>query len=170
MDALEAAINAARSVSLDISPRGPDSARRNYSDTVDLWRSRVEPGLEHWLGNDRITEDQARIIRDLSPYEQVPVIFELEAEGIFFAKDLSKSIIYSVAPPGTSQHLSMLAIDIEQHADPDVRSIMADHGWFQTVFSDLPHFTFLGMAEAELPGTGLKQIKGAGRTLWVPDI
>ena len=98
------------------------------------------------------------------------MILGLERDGIFFAKDLSKSIIYSVAPPGTSQHLSMLALDVKEYEDARVRAILAKHGWYQTVVSDLPHFTFLGVAEKDLPKLGLKMVTNADRSFWIPDI
>ena len=49
-----------------------------------------------------VDQAEAARIRGLTPYEQVPEVFRLESQGIYFAKDLSKSIIYSVAPPGAS--------------------------------------------------------------------
>jgi hypothetical protein len=98
------------------------------------------------------------------------MVLELERDRIFFAKDLSKSIIYSVAPPGASQHLAMLAFDVAEYYDAEVRSLLARHGWFQTVTSDLPHFTFLGADESDLPGLGLKRIENGDRHFWVPDI
>lgn len=170
MDALLVAIEEAESVGLMISPRGPDSARRDYNGTVELWASRVEPALEHWVKQGRLLADDAEAIRSLDPFQQVPKILRLEAEGIWFAKDLSKSIIYSVAPPGTSQHLAMLAFDVGEFADVAVREILARHGWFQTVISDLPHFTFLGVREAELFDLGLKRVESNSQVFWIPEI
>ena len=89
---------------------------------------------------------------------------------IFFAKSLDKSIIYSVAPPGSSQHIAMLAYDVKEFDNERVRSILAEHGWFQTVTSDLPHFTYIGVKEAELPGLGLKKVRSNDRDFWVPDL
>jgi hypothetical protein len=168
MKALRDAANEAAAAGLSITPRGTDAARRSYEDTVSLWASRVEPGLAHWTDNGRISSDEAKRIRALAPYEQVPEILKLEASGIYFAQDLSKSIVYSVAPPGSSQHLSMLALDLSEFDNSEVRSIMAKHGWFQTVISDLPHFTFLGATEQELPGLGLKKKTNGGRVFWIP--
>ena len=170
MNGLKEAIAEARQNSLSITPRGADSARRNYTGTVELWASRVNPGLAHWVSKKRLTDSEAARIKALSPFDQVPEIFKLESQGMFFAKDLSKSIIYSVAPPGTSQHISMLALDVSEHENPRVRDILAKHGWFQTVVSDLPHFTFLGVTEAQLAGLGLKKKNDGGRIFWVPDI
>jgi hypothetical protein len=100
----------------------------------------------------------------------VPEIFALEEKGIYFAKDLSKSIIYSVAPPGASQHLAMLAFDVAEFADPEIRRLLADHYWYQTVASDLPHFTYLGVAEEELPGLGLEKVEISGFSFWIPGV
>lgn len=169
MKALLAAATEASALDLNISPRGTGSAARTYGETVSLWASRVEPGLAHWLNEGRISSGDAHSIRALSPFEQVPEILGLESRGIYFAKDLSKSIIYSVAPPGASQHLSLLAFDAAEFDQPPVREILARHGWFQTVTSDLPHFTYLGTAESELPGLGLKKVENAGRYFWVPN-
>lgn len=170
MRALKEAIEEAKRASLAITPRGKDAARRNYTETEGLWKSRVDPGLTHWSQAGRISSTDAQRIRSLSAFEQVPEIFRLESQGIYFSRDLSKSIIYSVAPPGTSQHLAMLALDVSENEDSKVREILANHGWFQTVISDLPHFTYLGVAESELPGLGLKKASQSGRTYWVPNI
>jgi LAS superfamily LD-carboxypeptidase LdcB len=169
-DALAKVAEAAGNSGLSITPRAADSGRRSYDDTVRLWHSRVEPALEHWTALERMTIDEASAIRAMSPFEQVPAVLELERKGIFFAKDLSKSIVYSVAPPGTSQHLSMLAFDVAEFNDPRVRKILADNYWYQTVVSDMPHFTYLGFASDELLGRGLKKEVFDEREFWLPDL
>ena len=169
-DGLRKAVDAACEAGLSITPRAPDSGRRNYQDTIGLWHSRVEPALDHWTALGRISPEKSATIRSLPPFDQVSIVLSLEQQGIFFAKDLSKSIIYSVAPPGASQHLSMLAFDVAEFSDPQVRQILADHFWYQTVPSDLPHFTYLGVAADELPGLGLKLVVNSDRPFWVPDL
>src|SRR5580765_1044000 len=49
MTALKDAIGEAKTASLTITPRGADSARRGYNQTVSLWASRVNPGFVHWV-------------------------------------------------------------------------------------------------------------------------
>ena len=169
MDGLRKAIADAKAAGLSINPRDKDSAKRSYDETIDLWNSRVDPALKHWVGKGKMTQAQADKLKSLSPYEQVPEVLKLEQQGIYFAKDLSKSIIYSVAPPGTSQHLSMLALDVKENEDPKVRDILAKHGWYQTVTSDLPHFTYLGAPDSELSKLGLKKTSDNGRTFWIPE-
>jgi hypothetical protein len=97
-------------------------------------------------------------------------VLELEKSGVYFSKDLSKSILYSIAAPGTSQHIAMLAFDVIEFDNPRVREILAKHGWFQTVLSDLPHFTFLGLKEKDLPKNGLKNVEVDGQTFWIPNV
>jgi hypothetical protein len=170
MSALKKAIEEARSKNLSITPNNADSARRTYQQTVTNWKSRVEPGLRYWVSKGKLSPSEAGRIRSLSPSGQVPEIFRLESQGMFFSKDLSKTIIYSVAPPGASQHISMLALDVKEHDNVRVREILAKYGWFQTVVSDLPHFTYLGVTESELSGLGLKKVSDGGRTFWIPNL
>jgi len=101
--------------------------------------------------------------------EQGAEILRLEGRGLYFSKDFSHSILSSVAIPGASQHLAMLAFDVKEHDNPAVRSILERYGWFQTVKSDLPHFTYLGASKQELPSLGLKMVKQGDRVFWVPD-
>ena len=64
----------------------------------------------------------------------------------------------------------MLALDVTEFENPNVRAVLARHGWFQTVVSDLPHFTYLGVDETELPSLGLKRVVSDGRPFWIPDL
>lgn len=169
MKALLEARAEARASRLDITPRAADAARRSYGDTVRLWTSRVQPALNHWVANNRIPAAESARIRALSPREQIPEVLALEKNGIYFSTQFDKSILYSVAAPGTSQHLSMLALDVAQFENVEVRRILARHGWFQTVVSDLPHFTYLGVDEDQLPSMGLKKVAVGGRVFWIPD-
>lgn len=156
---------------LNITPRdGAEASRRNYADTVRLWNSRFLPALNHWQELGRLTQEQTENLRSLPVIEQVSEVLELEKEGIFFSKNFSKSVLYSIAAPGTSQHVAMLAFDVNEFGDARVREILAEHGWFQTVLSDLPHFTFLGLKEAELPSRGLKSVEADGQMFWIPDV
>lgn len=156
---------------LDITPRdGAEAARRNYEDSVRLWNSRFQPALDYWLSQGRLTEQDVTRLRSLPLSQQVAEVLELEKTGIYFSKDLSKSILYSIAAPGTSQHIAMLAFDVNEFLNPRVREIMAKHGWFQTVLSDLPHFTFLGLKEKDLPKHGLRSLEINGQVFWIPNV
>jgi hypothetical protein len=171
MDALQAAREEARREGLDITPRGgTEAARRSYQDTVRLWNTRFLPALSYWMKRGRLTKEEVARLKSLSLTEQVREVLELEKDGIYFSKDFSKSILYSIAAPGTSQHIMMLALDVDQFLDARVRRILARHGWFQTVKSDLPHFTYLGLDETELPRRGLRSVTSGSQLFWIPNV
>jgi hypothetical protein len=160
----------AQTQGFDLTPRGGEAARRSFADTVRLWESRFAPALAYWQQKGRLPAAKATELRQADLQKQVAGVLELESQGLWFSKDFSKSIFYSVAAPGTSQHLSMLALDVTEFANPKARAILAGHGWFQTVQSDLPHFTYLGLSEAELPARGLVALKTGGQTFWIPNV
>ncbi len=158
---------------LGLTPRGGvEAARRSYADTVRLWHSRVYPALDHWVAQNRISVAEAERVRRLAPHEQLAPVLAWEAQEVFFSKDFAKSILYSVAAPGASQHLSLLAFDVTEFAEASVRATLARHGWFQTVLSDLPHFTYLGVRESDLPDLGLQRCVAPGgeQVFWVPRV
>jgi len=171
MNALENAHSEARKNGLSITPRGGTLAStRSYAETVRLWNSRFLPALNYWAAKGRISKRDAAGARLAPISEQIRRVFEWEENGMWFSKDRSKSILYSVAAPGASQHNFGLALDVMQFSNKSVRDILAKHGWFQTVKSDLPHFTYLGRKETELPGLGLKKVTVGGQTFWIPNM
>jgi hypothetical protein len=171
MRALLAARDEALRAGLDITPRdGAEAGRRDYADTLRLWNSRLLPALEHWQERGRLTRAEADRLLSLPVREQVGAVLECERRGIYFARGFSKSILHSVAAPGASQHLSLLAFDANEYADEGVRRILARHGWFRTVRNDLPHFTYLGRAERDLPSHGLVKLISRDGEFWVPNV
>lgn len=162
----EAADSGRRITALD----GAIAGRRNFEDTLRIWNSRFLPALDHWVAKGKITRPDAEASIRMPLREQIKRVVEWEASGYYFSTGRSKSIFYSVAPPGTSQHLSLIAFDVVEASDPKIRAIMNKYGWFQTIKTDRPHFTYLGVPESELPLRGLKQINRDGHKYWVPDI
>jgi hypothetical protein len=161
----------AMAAGLDITPRGgPEAAKRKFEDTLEFWNDRVDRGCKHWLEKGRLTQEQVDKIKSLQGKEQIKEIFEYEKEEIFFNTFFNYSILYSVAAPGSSQHLALLALDIKEFPNPKIRAIMGNHGWFRTVRNDAPHFTFLGKKESELASLGLKKFENKDGEFWIPDI
>jgi hypothetical protein len=169
MSALLAAIQEANEGRLRITPLdGSIAGTRSYADTVRLWNSRFYRALNYWEKKGRISKANTDEARSLSPFAQVPKVVEWEARGLYFSTNFSRSIFTSVAPPGTSQHLSGLAFDVVEFGSRRVRTILNKHGWFQTVAGDEPHFTYLGFPETELPKRGLISVMKSGYKFWVP--
>lgn len=160
----------AMQIGLNITPLdGSIAAGRSFDDTVRLWNSRLNPGLNYWVRRRRLTYIEAEAVRRAPIRQQIAQVLEWERSDIFFSSDRSKSILYSVAAPGASQHNHLLAFDVEQYANSRVRAILAENGWFQTVRNDPPHFTYLGLSENELPLLGLKPVTNAGQKFWIPN-
>src|SRR5437870_5191162 len=127
-----------------ITARAADAGGRSFEDTVRLWMRNVTRGLEHWKHLERITQERAESIARMSPAEQIAAILNLEeSEELFFGTFFDRSILYSVAAPGASQHLSMLAFDVAEYEDREVSRLLGRYGWYRTVPNDLPHFTYL---------------------------
>jgi hypothetical protein len=175
LEALLTGVGDARMAGLSISARSADSGARSYDDTVNLWLRNVNRGLDHWVEEGRLPAETADQIKHLSPVEQVPVILELEDNhGLFCGTFFDRSILSSVAAPGASQHLSLLAFDVKEYQDREVEKILNSQGWYRTVASDLPHFTFLGHAEGSLPALGLCRVSREygeeSYGFWVPSL
>lgn len=170
LKAFMAARSEARQRKLNINPRGTHSSRRSYSNTVSLWRLRVNAALSYWVSRGKITRLEAENLRSLSIEKQVLRVLALESRKIYFGTGFGKSILHSVSAPGASQHNAMLALDVEQYDNAQVQVILARHGWFQTVKNDAPHFTYLGVEESRLPSRGLKRDTSSGSKVWVPNI
>ncbi len=75
-------------------------------------------------------------------------------------------ILGLVAPPGTSQHLWGLAIDLRV-GSKEQRKALNQNGWFQTVENDVPHWTYVGLSEDNLPLFGFKKQAIRGITYWI---
>jgi hypothetical protein len=175
LDALEAAASEVADRGGSITARASDAGGRSYADTVGLWLRNVTRGLEHWQGRGRINVQLAQSIRKLSPADQIAAILNLEdTEQLFFGTFFDKSILYSVAAPGASQHLSLLAFDVAEYQNIAVERVLGKYGWFRTVPNDLPHFTYLGHREDRLPELKLmrseRQYQDRRYGFWVPDL
>ena len=171
MDALLLAVKEAAEKNLRISPRGgSEAASRSYDDTLRLWNSRFLPALSFYVSKGKISRQDAEVVKKMQITDQVTQVLEWEKQKLWFSTDRTKSILYSVAAPGTSQHIFMLALDVEQFGNKQVRDILAKYGWFQTVQSDLPHFTYLGVSRDELNSYGLVRKVVSGQEFWIPNL
>jgi hypothetical protein len=175
LDALSIAASEMADRRGSITARAADAGGRSYADTVGLWTRNVTRGLDHWQSLGRLTQPRAESLRELMLTEQLAAILDLEeTEQIFFGTFFDKSILYSVAAPGASQHLSMLAFDVAEYEDREVCRVLGARGWYRTVPNDLPHFTYLGHDLDALPGLGLQRIERPYRErvydFWIPDL
>ncbi|MBO3458208.1 D-alanyl-D-alanine carboxypeptidase family protein [Aetokthonos hydrillicola Thurmond2011] len=78
----------------------------------------------------------------------------------------STDILGLVAPPGASQHLWGLAIDLRV-SNPAQKQALNRNGWFQTVENDVPHWTFVGQPQEKLVEFGFKDKVVRGVKYWL---
>ncbi len=175
LDALATAAAEMAERGKSITARADDAGGRSYGDTVRLWTRNVTCGLEHWTGLGRISQEQAQTIGELSPVDQVSAILNLEETAeLYFGTFFNRSILYSVAAPGASQHLSMLAFDVAEYEERETDEALGRNGWYRTVPNDLPHFTYLGCDQGSLAPLGLRRVERIDRgrvySFWTPDV
>lgn len=171
LESLLAARNEALSKNLKITPRnGEEAAQRNYADTLRLWKSRFEPACKYWKNRGKLSAEQIEYLKTLPIKEQVKETLRLEKQGVYFSTNFNYSILQSVAAPGTSQHLSLLAFDVTEYENAEVRRILAKHGWYRTIRNDVPHFTYLGHEENELKNYGLRKIVTKDGEFWLANL
>lgn len=169
--ALDTARNEAAAANAQISPvDDTDAAKRDYNDSARIWSKRFFPALQFWVRAGAIGETEAVAALNEPLAAQARRVLAWETRGFNFGTGRSRSIFSSAAPPGTSQHLSLLAFDTANYGEAKVRTIMNANGWFQTVIDDPAHFTFLGVSENELPGRGLKPVRAGNFIYWLPDM
>ena len=170
-EALKRSIAEAESRGLAITPYdGAVAGSRSYGETLMLWNGRFFSGLDYWIRRGRLTEVDRTAVTGLDLQKRIATIINWESQGIYFSTDKTRSIFSSVAPPGASQHLSMLAFDVTEYYQPEIREILYRNGWYQTVVGDPLHFTFLGVPEVELQSRGLQLVDRGGNRYWVPNL
>ncbi|MBK9529219.1 MAG: hypothetical protein IPO41_13110 [Acidobacteria bacterium] len=166
-----AARAAAAKEGVAISVRGGSTAStRDYAKTVALWESRFHPALLHWSARGRITKADADRARQMPMREQIATVFGWEERKFGFVRIfLNRSYIRSRLQERRAQfHARSRHRAVWQCTK--VRKISGDHGWFQTVKSDLPHFTYLGRTRDELQSLGLKREVISGQEFWIPNM
>lgn len=171
MNALLEAQKEAAKKNLKITVRdGAEGGARSYEKTVELWNSRFFPALNYWVQKGKIAPGDAAAAKAMPIQRQVAQVLKWEEKKLWFSTNRSISIFYSTAPPGASQHVFMLALDVEQYGNKQIRDILAKYGWFQTVKNDLTHFTYLGLEKSDLPKHGLKRKVIGGQEFWIPNM
>lgn len=75
-------------------------------------------------------------------------------------------ILSIVAPPGTSQHLWGLAVDLRV-TNQAQQKVLNQNGWFRTVVNDTPHWTYTGTSREELALLGFKNQVIRGVNYWL---
>jgi len=129
------------------------------ADALNLARGQTSIPLKSGYGGGDCTRTFATHLRFWQKYADSQTL-----QRVRRGQDVA--ILHLVAPPGSSQHLFGLAIDLRP-TNQTQRAILAQHGWFQTVEKDLPHWTYVGLSAAQLQQFGFKNKSDGGISYWV---
>ena len=122
-------------------------------------RSQAKFWLKSGYGNSDCIRDFATTKRFWRKYANSKTL-DLVKEG------KETRILGVVAPPGTSQHLWGLAIDLKVNNEKQVTALN-QNGWYRTVEYDVPHWTYVGYPPETLLRLGFQKKVIGGITYWV---
>ncbi|NJM24125.1 MAG: peptidase M15 [Richelia sp. SM1_7_0] len=129
------------------------------ADALNQANSQIRIRLKSGYGSGDCTRNYATNLRFWNKYANNNTLIRVK-------QGTEKAILGVVAPPGTSQHLWGLAIDLGLLSQKQ-REALQQNGWFQTVENDLPHWTYVGLPEESLPQFGFQKKIIRGITYWL---
>lgn len=129
------------------------------ADALNKARSLQKIPLKSGYGTGDCTRTFATNLRFWQKYANNEILAKVQ-------QGKETKILGLVAPPGTSQHLWGLAIDLRV-TNQRQKQVLNQNGWFQTVENDIPHWTYVGLTEENLHLYGLKNEVVRGITYWV---
>jgi D-alanyl-D-alanine dipeptidase len=133
--------------------------QKSAADAFNKAKSAARISLKSGYGNSDCTRTFATNLRFWRKYADNNTL-----ERVRQGKETA--ILGVVAPPGASQHLWGLAIDLQVYSQVQ-RQALNKNGWFQTVENDVPHWTYVGLTEENLPLFGFKNKIVRGINYWL---
>ncbi|MCC5644328.1 D-alanyl-D-alanine carboxypeptidase family protein [Nostoc sp. CHAB 5824] len=133
--------------------------QKSASDALNKARSLQKIPLKSGYGSGDCTRTFSTNLRFWRKYANNQILAKVQ-------QGKETKILGVVAPPGTSQHLWGLAIDLRV-GSKEQRKALNQNGWFQTVQNDVPHWTYVGLTEEDLPLFGFKKQITGGITYWI---
>jgi D-alanyl-D-alanine dipeptidase len=133
--------------------------QKSAADALNRARSQIPIPLKSGYGAGDCTRSFETNLRFWRKYANDKTL-----EKVRQGKDTA--ILGLVAPPGSSQHLWGLAIDLRVTTVAQ-KQALNQNGWFQTVEHDIPHWTYIGDPQEKLVEFGLKNKVLRGITYWL---
>lgn len=133
--------------------------QKSAADAFHKARSLTEIPLKSGYGASDCTRTFAANLRFWRKYANDSTLAKVQ-------QGKETEILGTVAPPGASQHLWGLAIDLGVTNDVQIQALN-QNGWFRTVENDIPHWTYLGLLKENLPQFGFKNKVVGGITYWL---
>ncbi len=133
--------------------------QKSAADALNKARSQARFRLKSGYGKSDCTRNFATTARFWKKYTNYRTL-DLVREG------KEKRILGTVAPPGTSQHLWGLAIDLRVTNKKQINALN-QNGWYRTVEYDVPHWTYVGYPPEKLLKLGFEKKIIGGITYWL---
>lgn len=133
--------------------------QKSAAEALNRARSHLKIPLKSGYGASDCTRSFATNVRFWQKYANNKTL-----ERVRQGKETA--ILGVVAPPGASQHLWGLAVDLRVSNDAQ-KQALNQNGWFRTVENDVPHWTYVGLPEENLPEFGFKNKVVRGITYWL---
>ncbi|MBN3922617.1 D-alanyl-D-alanine carboxypeptidase family protein [Nostoc sp. NMS4] len=133
--------------------------QKSAADALNKARSQQQIPLKSGYGSGDCTRTFNTNLKFWNKYANNQVLAKVQ-------QGKETKILGLVAPPGTSQHLLGLAIDL-RIGTKEQRKALNQNGWFQTVENDVPHWTYVGLSEESLPLFGFKKQTIRGIIYWI---
>lgn len=133
--------------------------QKSAAEALNLAKSQVQIPLKSDYGASDCTRSFATNLRFWQKYANNNTLEQVR-------QGKETKILGVVAPPGASQHLWGLAIDLRVSNERQ-KQVLNQNGWYQTVEYDVPHWTYVGLAPDKLPEFGFQNKVVEGINYWV---
>ncbi len=133
--------------------------QKSAADAFNQARAQVQIPLKSGYGASDCTRSFATNLRFWQKYANNNTL-----EKVRQGKETK--ILGTVAPPGASQHLWGLAIDLRVSNEAQIQALN-QNGWYRTVEYDVLHWTYVGLPKERLTEFGFQNKIVEGINYWV---
>jgi hypothetical protein len=129
------------------------------ADALNQAKAQVSIPLKSGYGDSDCTRSFATNVRFWRKYANDKTLARVQ-------QGQETKILGTVAPPGASQHLWGLAIDLRVSTEAQ-RQALNQNGWLRTVAYDVPHWTYVGYPSDKLGDLGFQNQVIRGVSYWL---
>lgn len=133
--------------------------QKSAAEAFNQARAQVQIPLKSGYGASDCTRSFATNLRFWQKYANNKTL-----EQVRQGKEIK--ILGIVAPPGASQHLWGLAIDLRVTTEAQ-KQVLNQNGWYRTVENDIPHWTYVGLPLEKLTQFGFQNKVVENVTYWL---
>jgi D-alanyl-D-alanine dipeptidase len=133
--------------------------QKSAADALNIAKLQVQIPLKSGYGASDCTRNFATNLRFWHKYANNNTLEQVR-------QGKETKILGLVAPPGASQHLWGLAVDLRV-SNEGQKQALNQNGWYRTVEYDIPHWTYVGLAPEKLAEFGFQNKVVEGINYWV---